>query len=173
MKKILIALNLFGLIFFTSVKAVSADVSRIGSWNMTGAWVLQFNDPEFGSRLYDVQVNQTGETLIVSGTSHTDGIPVACGWTGMGSLTSGAVTFIANYHDCGYTGSFLFTGNLNEDGTLSGAWKVSTSIPPLDYSVITISGSAIQQNHGQYVSSQEDKQAAAQSDIGMPVQSQK
>lgn len=88
-------------------------------------------------------------------------------WNITGNVAGNGVTFTIVYTglNSGYT--LNGEGTIDSDGSIIGTVDGNCSA----FSMLAGSASRFEGNHGQYVSSQEDKQAAAQSRIGMPVQS--
>jgi hypothetical protein len=89
-------------------------------------------------------------------------------WNITGSITDSNIAFTIVYTGSNAGYALNGVGTIGSDGSISGTVDGNCE------SFSTLAGAASQfaGNHGQYVSSQDDKQAAAQSRIGMPVQSQ-
>ncbi|HSW85528.1 MAG TPA: hypothetical protein VLF79_02875 [Candidatus Saccharimonadales bacterium] len=89
-------------------------------------------------------------------------------WVASGNITGVNVAFSITYTGTAQGTEYHLTGFINpNDGSVSGTVDSNCQ------SFTMPAGSATQfsGNHGQYVSSQSDKNAAAQSRVGMPVQS--
>lgn len=93
-------------------------------------------------------------------------------WDISGKITGDAITFALVYTGTnpGYT--LNGTGTMGPDGTITGTLDGNCESFAMQASTIVINENQNNQNnHGQFVRSQTDKRAAAQSRIGMPEQS--
>jgi len=86
-----------------------------------------------------------------------------------GDITGDSITFNILY--TGINAGYTLNGNgtINSDGSISGTTdgNCQTFNMPLE----TATRFEFEENHGQYVSNEENKKEAAQSRLGMPVQS--
>ena len=152
---------------FLFASPVLAKVDRVsGPWQLTAPQPIAFScgGGTYDHTLLDVTDNSdgsfTGNGWYDANNSYT--------WNIDGNINVNAISFRLVYTglNSGYT--LNVTGTIAPDGSISGTTDGNCQ------SFTMPAGSAVQftGNHGQYVKSQEDKQAAAQSDIGMPVQSE-
>ncbi len=154
---------------------VAAKVDRVdagfGPWNLTGTYVIDF---VLSGSHYVHTMNVTSMDLTTGNFSGTGfyNLNPSYIWNVTGNVAGDNLAFTIVYtgSNAGYTVNAI--GAIAPDGTLSG----TAMGPGQSFTWTSTSGSATHElitykNHGQYVSSQENKQEAAQSRIGMPVQS--
>jgi hypothetical protein len=167
MKRVLIlslALAL-GLALGVGASMALAKVERVA-----GPWMLNAPSPIVfgcggGSYPHTLNtVNQTNGAFTGTGTYDPN---AGYTWNITGSISGDDITFTIVYtgNNAGYT--LNGTGTINLGGSIEGTTdgNCQTFDMPAD------SASRFEGNHGQYVKSQDDKNAAAQSRIGMPSQS--
>lgn len=167
MKKIITSAVL--AVFVLSMSAVGAGALVPGDWDVSGS--------------YDINVEYLGtdylEKLILtqSGTSITGGslntIPPAAGsafTVTSGSVVGSAIEIFADHDPSSLV--VHMEGIIDIDGTMSGTWH-DEAPGTRTGTWETTDGAATQftGNHGQYVRMQDDKNTAAQSRVGMPVNS--
>jgi len=171
MKKILLSLTVISA-FASLALVASAAVQRVpGPWDMTGTYVIDFTLG--GGGVYAHTMNITSMDLATgafSGTGFYNADP-SYTWNVTGNVSDSSLSFTIVYTGSGAGYTVNATGTIAPDGTLSG----NATGPGQTFTWVSTSGAAtrFEGNHGQYVSSQTDKNAAAQSLIGMPVKSQK
>jgi hypothetical protein len=173
MKKIIPILAIVGLLFggFALAKVDRVDAG-LGPWNLTGTYTIDFKLNGTDSYIHTMNVtsmNLTTGDFSGAGFYNADH---SYTWNVTGNVTGSNLTFTIVYTgtNAGYTVNA--TGVIAADGTMSGA----ATGPGQSFTWQTTTGAAthemiIYKNHGQYVKSQENKQEAAQSRIGMPEQS--
>lgn len=170
MKKIIISIVL-ALSVFAMANIAAAKVERVPvpvPCSIAGDWVLTF--VYGGIWMHDIHI----VTMNPDGTfSGTGGYPAGGPYTTTETITGSIVGDNISIHSV-YDGSSYYydaIGTIAPDGSMSGTLTTSAeqvgpwSVP---------AGAAVctaDMNHGQYVSGQEDKQEAAQTRFGMPVQS--
>lgn len=173
MKEIIVSgILIVSLLVF--VIPVSAKVDRVsdgyGPWNVTGDWVLTF--VYGGNWNHDIHITTQNPDGTFNGTGgYPAGGPYSITETISGTVSDNNITIHSVYAGSVYT--YDAVGTIAADGSMSGTLTTNAS---QSGSWSAPAGSATREvitykNHGQYVSSQEDKQEAAQSRIGMPVQS--
>lgn len=173
MKKVIFGLTIlavFSLLVF--VNQVGAKVERVaGAWDLTGSYVIEFTCTSGCSGTYPHTMNITSVDLTsgdFSGDGNYNPNPDYT-WDVSGNVSDSSLTFTIVYTGLnpGYTVNA--SGTIASDGTLSG----TATGPGQSFDWQSTSGAAgrFEGNHGQYVKSQENKKEAAQSRIGMPVQS--
>lgn len=107
----------------------------------------------------------------MSGTGHYNPVP-AYTWNMTGNVTGENVTFQIVYTGIGAGSVYNLVGVVNTaDGSISGTVDSNCQFFAMPAGTATRTMSQFTGNHGQYVRSQEDKQEAAQSRVGMPVKS--
>jgi hypothetical protein len=162
MKKIILGLGTVGLLFSLALVA-SAKVDRVpGPLDFLNPLLITYtiggNDYHHSYTVINVDQNTgnfsgTGTYLDAPGYDETISGNIS------GTNISFTIVYTPASINPGYTLSV--TGTINPGGSLTGdIWSAPAS------SLTQFTG-----NHGQYVSSQQDKQEAAQSRIGMPDQS--
>jgi len=183
-KKILVGLSASALMLSFMVVPAFANVDRVpgpveyGPWDVSGDWVFDYH--YVGANLHDMTLVQDGVGVLTGTGGAFSGAPTYLyPWTITdGSVVDDYIVFTADYTDT-VTCSFTATGTIATDGSMSGGWTddCGPGGSARNGTWATTEGEAIREstqftgNHGQYVSSQENKQEAAQSRIGMPVQS--
>lgn len=149
-----------------------AAVERVpGNWEIGQHAVLTFTCTLGCSGAYEHMLhveNFDAATGEFSGSGHYAADP-AVTWDITGTVTGDEIDFTIVYTgvNAGYT--VTGEGTIGEDGTVTATAVSSTGQEfslGVDTAMIRFMG-----NHGQYVSGQEDKRAAAHSRIGMPVHS--
>lgn len=181
-RNIFVSLATFVLLSGVVAVPAFAKVDRVpgplvyGPWNVSGDWVFDYH---YGSsvNLHDMTlVQDEAGSLTGSGGAFSGSLPYQYPWTIVdGSVNGDAINITANYDllPC----SFSLEGTIHTNGTMSGTWE-DNCFGTRNGTWSTTEGEAAREssqftgNHGQYVKSMEDKQEAAQSEIGMPVQSQ-
>jgi hypothetical protein len=165
MKKIfslVTALSLFAFVAFPAF----AKVDRVtGPWELTAPQAITFTcgGGSYPHTLLNVDMlsggDFEGDGWYNTNHSYT--------WDIEGEITGDGVTFTLVYTGTnpGYT--LHGEGTIAPDGSISG----STDGNCTAFAMGAGSATRFEGNHGQYVSSQENKQEAAQSRIGMPEQS--
>ena len=148
-----------------------AKVERVaGPWDLSGTWVINYHCTSGCSGDYPHTYNLTGDpdTGSFSGTGFYNPNPAVTEDVN-GTVVGSDVNYQSVYNNVnpGYTVDA--TGTIADDGSMSG----TATGPGQAFTWESLSGNATRfdGNHGQYVKSQENKQEAAQSRIGMPVQS--
>ena len=171
-KKILAGLSAFALMLSVMVVPVFAKVETVpGGWDVSGVWVFDYHYND-GVNLHDMTLIQDVDgNLTGYGGAFAGDLPYDYPWTITGGLVNGdAIDFTADYDalPC----SFTVTGTIAPNGTMIGEWT-DDCFGNREGTWATTEGKAtrFEGNHGQYVNSQENKQDAAQSRVGMPVQS--
>ena len=141
---------------------------------MTGNWVLRF---VFGGGNYDhvmSVINQNPDGSFSGTGAYPAGGSYTHTWTVTGEVNGDNISFHIVYLTGNPGYEAWVNGTIASDRTMSGTWYATGQPGPYEWR--SISGAATREtitykNHGQYVRSQENKQEAAQSRIGMPVQS--
>ena len=167
MKKILLGLGMSALALFTLFGVVSAKVETVpGPWELTAPNPIVFTcgGTDYNHTLLDV--NNDSTTGDFSGNGWYDPNH-SYTWDITGNVSDDDITFTLIYTGTnpGYT--LNGEGTIAPDGSISGTTDGNCQFfaMPADTAV------RFEGNHGQYVSSQENKQEAAQSRVGMPEQS--
>jgi hypothetical protein len=107
----------------------------------------------------------------ISGTGHYNLVP-AYTWDMTGNVTGEDVTLQIVYNNLGAGTTYNLVGTINTaDGSISGTVDSNCQSFEMPADTATRTSTQFTGNHGLYVSSQENKQEAAQSRVGMPVQS--
>ncbi|PJC54886.1 MAG: hypothetical protein CO028_00055 [Candidatus Levybacteria bacterium CG_4_9_14_0_2_um_filter_35_21] len=89
-----------------------------------------------------------------------------------GNITGNAITFTIAYTGVSAGSTYNQVGTINPtDGSISGASSGNCQSFTMPAGSASRTSNQFTGNHGQYVSSQADKQDAAQSRVGMPDQS--
>lgn len=163
----LVGISASAILLVTSAIPVFAKVEReSGPWELTAPKAITFTCG--GSWYHTLSTINNLADGDFQGTGVWNGSP-AYTWNIDGNIDGDSITFHLVYSggNPGYT--LNGTGSIASDGSINGSTDgncTAFSMP---------SGSAIadefESNHGQYVRSQENKQEAAHSRIGMPVQS--
>ena len=176
MKKLIFGSIILILSLFALVNIAGAKVDRVpggfGPWNLMGTYTIDFKLNGTDSYIHTMNVTSMDLTTgDFSGTGLYNANP-SYTWTVTGNVSDSSVNFTIVYTGSGAGYTVNATGVIAADGTISG----TATGPGQSFTWKTTSGSATREtitykNHGQYVRSQEDKQEAAQSRIGMPVQS--
>lgn len=175
--KILISLALLSTLVFSVLPlSVQAKVERVGGggfWDLIGSYVIDFLCVSGCSGTWSHQMNITSQdnnTGDFAGAGYYIANP-GYTWDLLGNITDSLFDFTITYTGLNPGYWVEATGQVEEDGSLSGT---ATSSSNQTFTFETATGTATYvgaENHGQYVRSQEDKQEAAQSRTGMPVQS--
>lgn len=173
MKKIIFSgILLVSLLIF--VIPVSAKVDRVsdgyGSWNVTGDWILTF--VYGGNWDHDIHITTQNSDGTFNGTGgYPAGGPYLITETITGIMSGNNITIHSVYD--GSTYSYDAVGTIETDGSMSGTLTTNAGqIGPWSAPIGSATREVITyKNHGQYVKSQENKEEAAQSRIGMPIQS--
>ena len=166
MKKIFVLLSIVAL--FAMSSAAQAGVERVdGSWSVLGTHPISFT---CGGGEYNHTMVVDEEDLVTgdfSGTGSYDPNS-AYTWDVVGNTSGDDITFTLVYTgaNAGYT--INGEGIINSDGSIEGEVDNNCQTFSMDSDTATKESA---DNHGQYVKSQCDKKAAAQSRIGMPVKS--
>jgi len=156
-------------ILLATVPAFAKVETVPGPWDVNGNYVIDLTYLGVHYTEYlELQQNGdniTGTSLALAGN--------ASPWTiESGSVVDNTVNFLAHFN-ANPSLHATFTATIDPDGSMNGNWE---DVDPgtRDGTWETTDGNAtrFEGNHGQYVSSQEDKQGASQSRVGMPVQSQ-
>ncbi len=181
MKKIIFGSIILTLSLFALVNIAGAKVDRVpgpveyGPWDVNGVWVFDYHYME-GTNLHDMNLVQAEDgTLEGSGGAFSAIEPYQYPWTVTNGLVDGSDFNMTADYDL-LSCSFTLVGEIDVDGKISGTWT-DNCFGARGGTWTTTVGTATREstqftgNHGQYVSSQEDKQEAAQSHIGMPIQS--
>ena len=171
-KKILIGTAASAVLLGSLAISAFAKVETVpGPWDVSGDWVFDYNY-NGGVNLHDMTLVQAPDgNLTGSGGAFSGDVFYTYPWniTG-GSVVGDAITFTADYTflDCFFT----VTGTIAANGNMSGNWTDDCAGDRAG-TWTTTEGAAtrFEGNHGQYVSSQVNKQGASQSRVGMPVQS--
>jgi len=183
MKKIIFGAIILSVSLLIVAGFVQAKVGRVsgpsvsGPWDLKGDYVIDFTCTSGCSGVYthtmDIDLmNVASSTFSGTGYYNPDH---SYTWNVTGSVNDSNVAFHILYtgSNAGYTVDL--TGLIAADGTMSGT---ATSSINQTFTWKTFSGAATREpitttykNHGQYVRSQENKREAAQTRIGMPVQS--
>jgi len=168
-----IAALVAGVAMLISVVPAFAKVETVpGPWDVSGNWVFDYH---YGAsvNLHDMTLVQDPDgSLTGTGGAFAGDLPYQYPWTITGgSVVGDAINFTADYDllACFFT----VTGTIAPDGSMSGTWT-DDCVGARNGTWETTEGVAtrFEGNHGQYLSTQEDKQEAAQLRVGMPVQSQ-
>jgi len=146
------------LSLFVFANQVGAKVDRVGAWTIEGQHAIVFTCGG-GSYAHTLTDGFPGSGTYDANPGYT--------WVMTGDITENDITFKILYTgiNAGYTLNGIGTINLN--GSIHGTTDGNCQT----FDMLAGTASRFEGNHGQYVSSQENKQAAAQSRIGMPVQS--
>ena len=147
-----------------AVGPAQADVARYQTQSATLTISLQPQYPYV--HVYDITLNPCDNTF--TGVSDVADVSVPGGETISGTLNGGNITFTASYNGSTYqwTGSgalTAFTGS-DTDGNV---------FTTLNGGVTNLTNVSNYKNHGAFVSASADKNDAAHSCIGMPVNSNK
>ena len=174
MKKI----TVIDLIFFFVASPAFAKVERVGEevsfWDLVGSYIIEFfcisGCGGTYSHTMNVDSHDTG-TGEFSGDGYYNPDP-GYTWDLEGTLVGNVIDALVTYTGIGAGYTVDLEGAVAADGTLSG---LATSSSDQTFTWESVAGAATEVepdlNHGQYVRSQENKREAAQSRIGMPVQS--
>ena len=170
MKKTIFSALAGATILALSAIPAFATVDRVpGEWDVSGSYVVNV---EYLGTDYpeDLVLTQTG-TGITGASLNT--IPPAAGsafTVTEGSVVGNEINIYAD-HDTSSLEVHL-QGTIADDGSMEGGWA-DEAPGTREGTWETTSGTAtrFEGNHGQYVSSQNNKKEAAQSRIGMPSQS--
>lgn len=163
MKKILTKVAIVS--FFVLSSPVLASVDTVGVWNLNAPTGINFvcGGPTYSHTLntvtQDVNGNLTGAGTYDPNNGYT--------WDLVGDITGNTINFTITYTGISSGSVYNSVGTIAPDGSISG----TTDSNCQSFSMPAGSASAFNGNHGQYVRSQDDKKAAAQSRVGMPVQS--
>ncbi len=169
MRKIIPILAIFGLLF-SGVALAKVDRISDDSLNVTGDWVLTF--VYSGSWNHDIHIAIQNPDGTFSGTGgYPAGGPYSITETITGMIDGNNITIHSSYDSSAYT--YDAVGVIATDGSMSGTLTTNEGqVGPWSAPAGTITHETeTYKNHGQYVKSQEDKQEAAHSRIGMPEQS--
>lgn len=165
MKK-LIAGAIAGVALLASTLPAFAKVARV-----TDAWELVAPNPivfTCGGGPYnhtlDTVTNLPGGSFEGEGTYDANN---SYTWDITGNIVGDDITFNLVYTGTGAGYTLNGDGTIDPDGSITGTTDGNCQL----FSMVTGSAVRFEGNHGQYVRSQEDKKAAAQSRVGMPSQS--
>lgn len=166
MKKLIAGLTVGAAMLFT-VSPVFAKVERVaGPWQLSAPQEISF---VCGGNSY-VHTLGTVNNLpdgSYSGTGYYNP-DMAYIWDIDGNVVGNDITFQIEYTGTAAGSVYNGVGTIAPDGSITGTVDSNCETFTMAADSVThFSG-----NHGQYVRSQDDKQAAAQSRIGMPVKSQ-
>ena len=174
-KKFLVGSFAGTLILAAFAVSVFAKVDRVPGPAEYGPWMLNADS----SIVFTCGVGQYSHTLDTvinnpdgsfTGTGSYDNGPHT--WNISGNVNGDSLTFTIVYTgaNAGYTLNSL-DGVIDPDGSISGTVNNNCQTYITEEGFASREESQFTGNHGQWVSSQENKQEAAQSRIGMPVQS--
>jgi hypothetical protein len=142
------------------------SVQRVPAWDLTGNYTITFDCPTCVPHYIQITAYNP-YTGVFSGTGFLQSNPTFT-WNVSGTLTGTLVTMRIVYTGVNAGYFVTLTGTLAADGTMSGT-AVDSSGNQFPWS--TTSGTATYYaTHGQFVGSQTNKQTAALSNLGMPVQ---
>ncbi len=172
MRKLLALLGLvavFALLPTVTMAApppVSQAVQRVPAWNLVGSYVISFSCATCVA--HNITINSYNPyTGVFSGYGVYAANP-AYTWTVSGVVTGNQIAMRILYTGQGAGYYVNLIGTITPSGSMSGT---ATDSSGAQFSWVTSSGHVIlYANHGQFVSAQDDKQTAAQSDLGMPIQ---
>lgn len=171
-KKIIAGGAISAIMLGTYAVSVLAKVETVpGPWNVSGNWVFDYHYTN-GANLHDMTlVQDENGALTGNGGAFTGNLPYQYPWTvESGQVNGDSFEMTAQYDllPCAFT----LLGTIAPDGSMSGTWT-DNCFGDRNGTWTTTQGAAtrFEGNHGQYVRSQENKQEAAQSRVGMPVQS--
>ncbi len=163
MKKIISGL-VISLFLFVFVIPVGAKVERVNSnwsnWTIEGQHAIVFTCGG-GSYAHTLTNGFPGSGTYDPDPNYT--------WNMTGDITGDNITFNIFYTgtNAGYTLNGV--GTIDSDGSISGT--TDGNCQTFDMPEETATRTRFEGNHGQYVSNKENKKEAAQSRVGMPVQS--
>lgn len=166
-KKILIGAAGAALMLGSAMPAF-AKVERVpGSWDLTAPNPIVFmcGGGEYDHTLNNVAVDLETGDFSGTGTYDPDN---SYTWNINGNISGDDITFTLVYTGTGAGYTLHGVGVIAPDGSISGTVDNNCQT----FSMPAGTATRFTGNHGQWVMSQEDKQEAAQSRIGMPVQSQ-
>lgn len=145
----------------------SQAVQRVPAWNLAGNYVINFTctygcDDAAPHAITITPYDIAGGSF--SGSGYAPVVGPRFTLTVSGTVSGNTVNMRLTYND----GYFVdLVGTINNDGGMSGT---ATDSSGNRFVWQTVSGHAFRYcNHGQFVSSQSDKRAAAQARFGMPV----
>lgn len=166
-KKILVGAAASALMLSAMVVPALAKVETVpGPWELTAPNPISFG---CGVGTYNHTLNTVSNNLstgVFSGTG-TYNANTNYTWDIDGTISDNSIIFTIVYTglNSGYT--LHGTGTIASDGSINGTTDGNCQ----SFSLNAGAASQFVGNHGQWVSSQENKQEAAQSRVGMPVQS--
>lgn len=175
LKKYAIAATSATLLASLAVLPSLAQVDRVPGPVVTGPWTLQAPtsiDFSCGGGTYshtlDTVTNNSDGSFTGTGHYNADN---SYTWNITGNISGDNITFTVVYTgtNAGYT--LNATGTIASDGSISGTTDGNCQTFSLGAGSAVQTTSQFTGNHGQYVSTSSAKQAAAQSRVGMPVQS--
>lgn len=172
-KKILAGLSASALMLSVMAVPALAKVETVpGPWDLTGTCEIAYTGTNIAPGPYVHTYTLVSDVL--AGTFSGDGhyVPILAYTEDIdGTVIGSDITFNVLYTAINAGYMVDAEGVVNADGTLSGTAESSTGQTFTFESTESCAVRSFEGNHGQYVSSQENKQEAAQSRVGMPVQS--
>lgn len=172
MKRVLIGVSLITsfAVLPVTVQAASPPqagaIQRVPVWNLVGNYIVNFDcatcvPHNITIRAYDPYTGSFwGDGIYAVNPSYT--------WSINGQLNGNVVSFRILYTGVQAGYSVMATGTIAPDGSMAGT-AVDASGSRFGWTIT--SGVAVSYaNHGQFVSAQANKQMAAQSNFGMPLQ---
>ena len=171
-KKIIVGTAASAVLLGTLAISAFAKVERVaGTWDLTGTCEIAYTGVNIapGPYVHTYELVSVATLETFSGTGYYNPNP-AYTENIDGTITDSDIEFHVLYTgiNAGYTVDA--EGVINPDGSLTGIAESSTG-QTFTFESNGSCASRFEGNHGQYVSSQENKQEAAQSRVGMPVQS--
>ena len=153
---------------FAKVDRVPGPV-EYGPWTINAPATIDFTcgGGEYLHTLDTVNEEGTGD---ISGDGHYNLVP-AYTWDMTGNVSGDNVTLQIIYTGLSAGSVYNLVGIVESDGSISGSVNSNCQEFDMPAGTATRTSTQFTGNHGQYVSSQENKQEAAQSRVGMPVQS--
>ena len=170
--KVAIAITAVGLILgggglsIVMLSTAHASVPTVpGGWQITAPSTVDFTcgGGHYIHTLDTVLQNSSGS---FTGTGHYNP-DASYTWNASGNVTGDNLSFTITYTGTAAGSVYNLAGTIASDGSVSGVVDSNCQSFTMPAGSLT----RFEGNHGQYVSSQTDKQAAAQSRVGMPVQS--
>lgn len=178
-KRILVGSAASAVMLGSMVGFAAANVDRVPGpveyepWNLTGSYDIDFTCTTGCGGVYPHTMDVSSSDLNTGDFEATGyNAPLTVTWVAdNGNVAGSDISFTINYDSSSY---FVdVTGVIAEDGSMSGTagnasqtfdWK--TTAGTVDREEITFTG-----NHGEWVSSSDDKKEAAQERVGMPTKS--
>ena len=160
---ILAVLSLFAL-----AGTAFAGVDRVaGDWDLTAPNGIVFSCLGNGSLFeHTLDTDSQDENGDLTGTGHYDA-NTGYTWDLTGNVSGDDISFTITYTGISAGSVYNSIGTIAENGSISGTTDSNCQA----FSMPAGTAERFEGNHGQYVSSQDDKKAAAQSRVGMPSQS--